>query len=167
MIIESYKKCKSHLLRWLFSIPPKKEITLSDIKKAIPFEIHEEYELNEFALDPIRVNNVQNLELQTYKYIKGDIHSIFNEEITGDILLFYNTDLLIKVEFNFKGNKISILRDTLKPGINPVNPISCMKKRAIEYFDFKLEDGSIIRCEWNKNENNTTLTIVDSKFYKF
>lgn len=66
--------------------------------KKLPFEIGEQYELNEFNLEYIETKLIGEYEYQVYRYIKNDKPVILGFKIK-EIRLYYNADILERVKY--------------------------------------------------------------------
>ena len=83
-------------------------------KKRLPFTIGEQYELNEFSLEPINEVLIGRYCYDAYSYIDNDVDSIFGFDVCA-ITLFYNADILSKVKISLYGNVLMSLLKHLEP----------------------------------------------------
>ncbi|KQT25883.1 hypothetical protein ASG22_04065 [Chryseobacterium sp. Leaf405] len=85
----------------------------NDIYKYLIFKLnseHADYEFDLIAIPPYEI--IENgLSLESYEYF-GTITEILNQR-TKHILLYFNADVLMKVEFLFKGDLINSLKEQL------------------------------------------------------
>tara|TARA_R110002049_G_scaffold93391_3_gene230895 strand:- start:3539 stop:3946 length:408 start_codon:yes stop_codon:yes gene_type:complete len=81
--------------------------------KELPFKIGEQYELNEFNLKALESTFSNGLEYENYEYIKGDFKVLFEIELSSNIILQYNGDVLIGIVFEFNLENLPILLNNL------------------------------------------------------
>ena len=84
-----------------------------DIYDYLIFKLNSEYADYEFdliAIPPYEIIENQ-LSLEPYEYF-GVIHEIFHQK-AKHILLYYNADVLMRVELLFKGDLINYLKEQL------------------------------------------------------
>ena len=102
------KKYLKLLKRWLFSIigfTPGKEQLLKQLR----FTIGEQYENYEFHLKDEGIKRIGDLEYEAYVYTKDDFKKLFGLEISRDVLLLFNADILSAVYYRFEGDKFDYL----------------------------------------------------------
>ncbi|HIC8644168.1 TPA: hypothetical protein ACW7X5_001410 [Elizabethkingia meningoseptica] len=85
----------------------------NDIYSYLKFRLGEEYCNFEFEVIPLPPYEIfeNSLILEPYEYF-GDISEIFDMRVKH-IILYFNADILIKVELKIKGNKIVHLKTEL------------------------------------------------------
>ena len=85
----------------------------NDIYSYLKFRLGEEYCNFEFEVIPLPPFEIldNSLILEPYEYF-GDISEIFEMRVKH-IILYFNADILIKVELKIKGNKIVHLKTEL------------------------------------------------------
>tara|TARA_R110002096_G_scaffold404761_1_gene602614 strand:+ start:240 stop:653 length:414 start_codon:yes stop_codon:yes gene_type:complete len=88
--------------------------------KELRFTIGEQYELNEFNLKTLKSTFSNGLEYENYEYIKDDIKTVFGVELSSNIILQYNGDILsgiiYKLDVKDLGSLIKKLNDYLPLG---------------------------------------------------
>lgn len=74
----------------------------NSLLKEFRFKIGEQYELNEFNLKSLESTFSNGLEYENYDYIKGDITTFLGIEISGNIILQYNADILCGIIYTLR-----------------------------------------------------------------
>ncbi|QYJ68807.1 hypothetical protein [Flavobacterium litorale] len=75
-------------------------------KKELPFTIGEQYELHEFELEGVETVLIGNYEYDVYRCSKK-LFCSFNLDGLLDIKLYYNADILARVDYYIKPNSIN------------------------------------------------------------
>lgn len=90
---------------------------INDIYDLLKFKLGSEVSDYEFEIIPVPPYDfIQNsLSLEPYEYF-GPISNIMGLR-TNQILLYFNADVLMKVELIFKGNHLKIITDILETNI--------------------------------------------------
>lgn len=87
----------------------------NSLLKELRFSIGEQYELNEFNLKSLESTFNNDLECENYEYIKDDFKELFGMELSSNIVLQYNGDILIGIIYEFNLESLPFLLDGLKP----------------------------------------------------
>lgn len=69
------------------------------MEKFQQFTIGEQYDNYEFDITFIKIIIENNIEYVVYHYKKEEKHFLFNIKITGGVFLWFNADILMKVEY--------------------------------------------------------------------
>lgn len=112
------------------------------------FKIGEEFCIYEFEIIPIPPYEfIENgLSLESYEYF-GDIKEIFGLMVK-QIILYFNADILMRVDMKFRGNLTEMLNDRIED-TNLTPPEKCSvvvlfdyieKLTIIKYYSVKLQD---------------------------
>ena len=70
------------------------EGNLKYLQEELRFKIGEQYELNEFNLKSIDSTFENSIEYENYEYIKGDFKTLFDVNLSKNVILQYNADIL-------------------------------------------------------------------------
>lgn len=73
----------------------------NSLLEELRFKIGEQYELNEFNLKSIESTFINGIEYENYEYIKNDFKTLFGVELSSNIVLQYNADILCRVLYTF------------------------------------------------------------------
>ena len=121
----------------------------NEIYKHLKFKIGEESYEREFVIIPIPPYEFieNNLSLEPYEYF-GDINEIFGIAVSPTIVLYYNADILMRVEYKIKGNVIEKL----------VN--------SIEAMNLLIPENISLMVSFNEPENITQLKYESVKLQK-
>lgn len=86
----------------------------NDIYDYLKFRLDDEHYNYEFQIIPIPPYEIieNNISLETYEYF-GEINEVFNLRVRH-IFLYFNADILMKVELRYIDNKLEILKQRLE-----------------------------------------------------
>jgi hypothetical protein len=119
---------------------------MKNINDVLQFKIGEESYEREFEIIPIPpyefVEN--NLSLEPYEYF-GNINEILGINFSSTIILYYNADILMRVEYKIKGNIIEKL------------------VKNIEEMNLLIPESISLMVSFNKHENITLLKYENLK----
>ena len=119
---------------------------MKNINDVLQFKIGEESYEREFEIIPIPpyefVEN--NLSLEPYEYF-GNINEILGINFSSTIILYYNADILMRVEYKIKGNIIEKL------------------VKNIEEMNLLIPESISLMVSFNKHENITLLKYENVK----
>lgn len=119
---------------------------MKNINDVLQFKIGEESYEREFEIIPIPpyefVEN--NLSLEPYEYF-GKINEILGINFSSTIILYYNADILMRVEYKIKGNIIEKL------------------VKNIEEMNLLIPENISLMVSFNKHENITLLKYENVK----
>ena len=119
---------------------------MKNINNVLQFKIGEESYEREFEIIPIPpyefVEN--NLSLEPYEYF-GNINEILGINFSSTIILYYNADILMRVEYKIKGNIIEKL------------------VKNIEEMNLLIPESISLMVSFNKHENITLLKYENLK----
>ncbi len=136
------------------------------IYKELKFVIGEQYESYEFDLEDVDLGKFVNLKYDSYRYIKGDIKTLFDLEITKEIYLLFNADILSAVCYRFKGSQYEYLRDKINSYLEePMIESKCKTYRRAETFIEELSDVLELRQYYDNGD--TGLCFQNTGFHMF
>lgn len=86
----------------------------NDIYDYLKFKLDDEYSDYEFQVIPIPPYEIieNNLSIELYEYF-GEIDEVLNLRVKH-IILYFNADILMKVELRYRGNKLELLKQRLE-----------------------------------------------------
>jgi hypothetical protein len=82
--------------------------------KKLRFEIGEQYELHEFNLKYVSSTFENNLRFEKYEFLQENSFSLFGIELTNQVLLNYNADILHSIEYNVHKENLPSFLSTLQ-----------------------------------------------------
>lgn len=137
-----------------------------EIYKELKFVIGEQYENYEFDLEYIDLGKFVNFKYDSYTYIKGDIKTLFDLEITKEIYLLFNAGILSAVCYRFKGNQYEYLRDKINSYLDePMVESECKAYKRAETFIQDLED--VLELRYFYDNGDTGLCFQNTGFHMF
>ncbi len=137
-----------------------------NIYRELKFVIGEQYENYEFDLESVDLGLSLTLMYDCYKYIKGDFKTLFDLEITKEIYLLFNADILSAVAYRFEGNQYEYLRDKINTYLEtPMVETECKTFRRAETFIKDLED--VLELRYSYVKKNTGLCFQNIRFHTF
>ncbi len=127
----------------------------TEIHKHLKFAIGEQYENYEFQLSSIKEYVENEISYEAYLYT-GSGNSIFNQE-ADKILLHFNADILMKVEYVFNADCFEDLKEEIKTYKKPIEEypyfISWYFEDKLLILN-KLNSGSTTQIILSRHENN-------------
>jgi len=85
----------------------------NSLLEELRFKIGEQYELNEFNLKGIESTFINEIEYENYEYIKNDFKTLFGIELSSNLILQYNADILYSVICEFELSYYSYLKSKI------------------------------------------------------
>ena len=115
------------------------------------FKIGEQYEINEFNLKSIESTFNNGLEYENYEYINDDFKTLFGIELSNNIILQYNADILCRVIYEFNKVVYNNLIDKIIYSLTTKNKITLDSSKNDLIATTILDNGIFLRMLKNKD----------------